>query len=98
MNPPYQRRKQGLPGIVDWIQKAWEESQRGALVVSLVPVDTSTGWWRLCENGQILFIHKRIQFVGTTGSPPLANALAIFYPFMYPFHTRGLGAETLPCT
>src|SRR5438105_2207237 len=39
MNPPY-----GAV-IAAWMRKAFESSQRGALVVCLIPARTDTGWW-----------------------------------------------------
>src|SRR5439155_26774834 len=39
MNPPYGRE------IGKWIKKAYEESQRGAVVVCLLPSRTDTKWW-----------------------------------------------------
>jgi hypothetical protein len=39
MNPPYGKT------LGQWMRKAWEESQRGALVVCLVPARVDTAWW-----------------------------------------------------
>ena len=39
MNPPY-----GLQ-IKGWVKKAYEESQKGAMVVCLLPVRSDTGWF-----------------------------------------------------
>lgn len=39
MNPPYGRR------ISAWVHKAYNESQKGALVVGLLPARTDTQWF-----------------------------------------------------
>src|ERR1035437_139882 len=41
VNPPYYGR-----AIGKWVKKAFEESQRGALVVCLLPARTDTAWWQ----------------------------------------------------
>lgn len=51
MNPPYGRT------IGDWMRKAYESAQAGALVVCLVPARTDTVWWHdYAIKGQIRFI------------------------------------------
>ncbi len=39
MNPPYGTQ------LAKWVRKAYEESQRGALVVGLIPVRSNTSYW-----------------------------------------------------
>ncbi|TAK62493.1 MAG: hypothetical protein EPO24_04875, partial [Bacteroidetes bacterium] len=58
MNPPYGKE------ISKWIRKAFDESQRGALVVCLVPARTDTKWWHdwVMKAGEIRFISGRICF------------------------------------
>src|SRR6266481_4639265 len=57
MNPPYGRE------IGKWVRKAWSESQRGCLVVCLVPARTDTAWWHdYCIKGEIRFIRGRLKF------------------------------------
>jgi site-specific DNA-methyltransferase (adenine-specific) len=76
MNPPYGRV------IGKWIEKAYKESLKGALVVCLIPSRTDTKWWHeYCMKGEIRFIKGRIKFVGENGnsSPaPFPSAIVIF--------------------
>lgn len=61
MNPPYGR------GIGKFIKKAWEESQKGMIVVMLIPARTDTKWWHsYCAKGEIRFIKGRLKFVNVT--------------------------------
>ena len=72
MNPPYSQTAR-------WMQKAYEESRRGATVVCLVPSATDTGWWHnYAILGEIRFWRGRIRFVGTRGSAPFPSAVVIF--------------------
>lgn len=70
VNPPYSNP---LP----WVEKAIEESKRGCKVVMLLPVDTSTKWFRLLleNNAHIFYHHGRLSF---NGKPPrFASMLVI---------------------
>ena len=80
-NPPYSE-------VATWLEKAYQESQRGARVVCLVKSDTSTRWFReyyeLADDVRFL---PRIQFVPPpgygrkVGSPNMGHALLIFGKF-----------------
>ena len=76
MNPPYGRT------IAAWLQKAWQESQRGATVVALLPGDTSTRWWHDWVQGkaEVHPLDGRVRFVGAAGSPNFASVIAIYWP------------------
>lgn len=78
MNPPYGR------GIKNWICKAFEESQRGATVVCLVPARTETAWWHdYCQRGEVRFVRGRLWFKrpdGKTGRPRFGSAVVVFRP------------------
>ena len=75
MNPPYGRE------IRKWMQKAYEESQRGALVVCLVPARTDTAWWHdYASKGVVTFIRGRLKFGGHTNSAPFPSALVVLKP------------------
>jgi len=64
MNPPYGRE------IGIWMRKAYEESQRGALVVCLVPSRTDTAWWHdYAAKGTVAFIRGGLKFLVADGSP-----------------------------
>lgn len=75
MNPPYGR------AIGHWMRKAWEESQRGALVVCLVPARTDTGWWHdYAIRGAVTYIRGRLKFGDGKNSAPFPSALVVFEP------------------
>ena len=78
MNPPYGR------ALRDWMQKAYEESLRGALVVCLVPARTDTAWWHewVERKAEVRFIRGRVAFLldGKAGDPAFASALVIYRP------------------
>ena len=75
MNPPYG------PFVARWIRKAWEESQRGATVVCLVPARTDTAWWHdFAMRGEIRFLRGRLRFGGSPNPAPFPSALVIFRP------------------
>ena len=72
MNPPF-----GTLG--KWVKKAFEESQRGATIVSLLPARTNTGWWHdYCMKAEIRFIRGRPKFKGAKHGLPLPLAIVIF--------------------
>lgn len=73
MNPPYGRE------IAKWVKKAYEESQRGAIVVCLLPARTDTRWWHeYVMKGQVTFIKGRLKFSGAKENAPFPNALVVF--------------------
>ena len=76
MNPPYGRE------IGKWIKKAWEESQKGALVVCLLPARTDTKWFHdYCIRGEIRFLRGRLYFTdqnGKNGRAPFPSMIVIF--------------------
>jgi len=74
MNPPYGKE------IGKWMKKAFEESQKGAIVVCLVPSRTDTKWWHnYAMLGEIRFFNGRLSF-DDYGTAPFPSALVIFYP------------------
>ena len=77
MNPPY-GREIGL-----WIEKAYKESLKGAIVVCLIPARTDTKYWHnfiFKYAKQILFIKGRISFInGNKKAPaPFPSAIVEF--------------------
>lgn len=75
MNPPYGRE------IGVWIKKAWEESEKGAKVVCLIPARTDTKYWHeyiFTYAAEIRFIKGRIKFGNSKNSAPFPSALVIF--------------------
>ena len=73
MNPPYGR------SIGEWVKKAYEESQKGALVVCLLPARTDTAWWHdYCMKGEITFIRGRLKFGNSKNAAPFPSAVVVF--------------------
>lgn len=67
MNPPYGRQ------IGAWMKKAYEESQKGATVVCLVPARTDTAWWHdYAMRGSVRFVRGRLKFGGGAKTAPLS--------------------------
>lgn len=82
LNPPYSA------GNIDrFMQKAYEESQKGSIVVCLVPCATDTRWWHnyAMKAQEIRFIKGRVRFVGydedgkqVQNSPTFSSCIVIF--------------------
>lgn len=84
LNPPYGR---GITG--KWVNKAFEESQKGSTIVMLLPVRTDQWWfqtiiWPLYNstlNGErmaeIFFLNKRVKFVGATSGAPYCSMIVV---------------------
>lgn len=75
-NPPYGPRETGR-----WVRKAWEESERGAMVVLLIPARVDTAWWHeYCSRGEVRFLRGRVRFVGSETGAPFPSAVVVFRP------------------
>jgi len=73
MNPPYGRE------IINWMKKAYEQSQLGCIVVCLVPARTDTKWWHeYAMKGDIEFLRGRLKFGGHKNSAPFPSAIVVF--------------------
>lgn len=84
LNPPYGRT------IAKWMQKAYEESQRGSFVVCLVHARTDTKWWHNWVEGKadVTFVKGRLKFHlegsnGKIGAAPFPSALVVYQPDIY---------------
>jgi hypothetical protein len=93
MNPPYGRE------IGAWMRKALAESQRGALVVCLVPARVDTEWWHeSATRGEVRFLKGRLKNANGQGWP-FPVAIVVFRPRAYLvtyddlFSSGGGGAE-----
>ena len=73
VNPPYGRE------IGKWIKKAYDESQKGATVVCLIPSRTDTAYWHdYVMKGQIRFIRGRLKFGDGNNPAPFPSAIVVF--------------------
>lgn len=69
---------ENMPGLVDWMKKAYESSLTGATVVCLIPSRTDTGWWHdYAMKGKIRYIKGRIKFEGAKDSAPFPSAIVV---------------------
>lgn len=73
VNPPYGQE------IPKWIKKGYEESQKGKLVVFLIPSRTDTRWWHdYVMKGEIRFIKGRLHFDDHKNAAPFPSAVVVF--------------------
>lgn len=74
MNPPYGKE------ISKWLQKAYNESLKGAVVVCLIPSRTDTKYWHdyCMKAAEIRFIKGRLKFGGSTKPAPFPSAIIVF--------------------
>jgi site-specific DNA-methyltransferase (adenine-specific) len=74
MNPPYGR------GIINWIKKAKEESDKGSTVVCLIPARTDTKWWHTycMKSAEIRLLTKRLTFEGANNKATFPAAIIVF--------------------
>jgi len=81
MNPPYGRV------MNNWMKKAYEESQNGAVVICLIPARTDTKWFHdyIWGKSEIRFIKGRLKFgnklnmkFGKSNSAPFPSMVVIF--------------------
>jgi len=84
LNPPYGRM------IGAWMQKAYEESRRGGLVVCLVHARTDTRWGHDWVEGKarVTFLKGRLKFTRgednkAAQSAPFPSVLIVYDPHLY---------------
>lgn len=74
MNPPYSEVKV-------WMKKAYDEAQKGATVVCLVPSRTDTRWFhQYALEGDVRFLDKRLKFEGANNMAPFPACVVVFKP------------------
>jgi site-specific DNA-methyltransferase (adenine-specific) len=75
MNPPYNR-------CDEFMEKAWTESKRGAIVVCLVPARLDASWWhRYAMKSEIRLFVQRLEFDGPKKNrAPFPSAVIVFRP------------------
>ena len=79
-----------IPGAVDWVQKASEESKNGCTVVCLLPSRTDKKYFhryiwdkhnhRPKPGVEVRFLQGRLKFVGAKDSAPFPSMIVIFRP------------------
>jgi site-specific DNA-methyltransferase (adenine-specific) len=74
MNPPYGKE------IGKWMEKAYREAQKGAVVVCLIPARPDTRWWHdwVMKAQEIRFVRGRLKFVGGKYPAPFPSCVIIF--------------------
>lgn len=75
VNPPYSR------GNIDqWVRKCYMEHLKGATVVALLPVSTSSKWFHdwVYKKADIRFLKGRIKFKGAKHNAPFSSMIAIY--------------------
>lgn len=72
LNPPYGRT------MKNWVKKANLESQRGGVIVCLVPARTDTAWWwDYCIEQEVRFVRGRLKFGKQLSSAPFPSAVVV---------------------
>ena len=74
VNPPYGRE------CGKWVQRGYEESQRGKTVVMLLPGRTDTAWFHdyVLQASEIRFIRGRLKFGESVGNAPFPSMVVVF--------------------
>lgn len=75
-NPPYGNQ------IGRWVEKGYDEAQKGCTVVMLIPARTETRYWHdyVMKAREIRFIKGRLRFSGFTVNAPFPSAVVVFRP------------------
>lgn len=73
MNPPYSE-------IAKWTKKAYEEAQKGSIIVGLLPSRTDTKWfWNyIYGKSEIRFIKGRLKFGDSKNSAPFPSMIVVW--------------------
>lgn len=75
MNPPFGRN------LKKWVQKAYEESQKGVIGVLILPVRCNTNWWHkyiIDTKAEVRFLRGEIKFSNQKNGLWLPFAIIIF--------------------
>jgi phage N-6-adenine-methyltransferase len=77
LNPPY-------ADIGPWVEKAAQESLKGAHIAMLIPASVGANWWRdhVVSNSYQLHLNGRLKFVGAKDYYPKDCSLLLFTPFI----------------
>jgi len=74
VNPPYGKV------IGKWLEKAYNESIKGKLIVCLIPSRTDSRWWHeyVMKAKEIRFLRGRLKFGDSKNSAPFPSAIVVF--------------------
>lgn len=78
MNPPYSRGN-----IEKFMEKAYNESLKGAIVVGLVRLDPSAGWFKRWVDGcatDVRMLARRVKFVGAPSAYNFPCCVVVYNP------------------
>lgn len=67
------------------MKNAYEEAQKGATVVCLLPARTDTSWWHehVMKAREIRFVRGRLKFGDAKSGAPFPSAVVVFAPGEY---------------
>jgi transcriptional regulator with XRE-family HTH domain len=74
VNPPYSR------GLSAWVRKCFEESQRGCIVVGLIPARPDTHYWHdyVAAHADVFMIRGRLKFGDGENSAPFPSCVVVW--------------------
>jgi len=77
LNPPF-------GDIPPWVDKACDESSKGAKIAVLVPASVGANWWREYVDGKayITYLNGRITFEGCKDPYPKDCAILLYAPYL----------------
>jgi phage N-6-adenine-methyltransferase len=74
-NPPYSN-------ISAWVKKAYNEAQKGSIIIMLIPARTDTRWFHnyiyMMYGVEIEFIKGRLKFSGSKWNAPFPSMIVTF--------------------
>ena len=82
MNPPFSNP-------TPWVKKAYEESQKGLIIVGCLPDDRSVGWYQdwIEDKAPIIYVpDKRISFEDADGVTQKGNPKGSIFPVWMPMY------------
>lgn len=69
-----------IPGTLDFVKKAYEQSLRGITVVCLLPVRTDTTWFNeyVSKASRLIFLKGRLRFKNAKNTAPFPSMIVVF--------------------
>lgn len=79
-NPPYSN-------ITAWVKKAYNEAQKGSIIVMLIPARTDTRWFHdyiyMMYGVEVEFLKGRLKFSGSKWNAPSPSMIVTFRKNIY---------------